>query len=398
MRLLVFGGWSELPPARWLRLVGERVRRIDEAVDLTPAWPWCVAHRRRLAFLAAGGLAVWYASFGFVAIEPGEVGLVQRFGGDRGQIGPGLHFRLPPPFERVIRVQPERVRSLPLGFRDRRPAADEPLRWESGHGRTGGEEDGGDGLLVTGDGQLLEIMATLQYAVDAASPGAVRRFALGVDQPEQALGALAEAAVREVVGRGRLLDLLTVGRRDAEAEATTRLRKRLSGLELGIVVHSITFLDVHPPLAVVDAYRDVSRAESDRQRRTNEAAAYRAEKLADAQARAAAGVAAARTDRECRLARASAAADAFAFRSASRQTSARLTDFRLFWETLGRVLPGKPKLILGDGRQRSQRLILPAVPPALAAALAAGGASASAPASPAPSPAPPNNTSTGGKP
>ena len=89
-------------------------------------------------------------------------------------------------------------------------------------------------------------------------------------------------------------------------------------LDLGVHVHGITFQDVHPPLAVVDAYRDVSRAESDRQRRTNEAAAYRAEKLADAEARATAIVNAAQADRDRQLALASSEADAFGYQLAAR--------------------------------------------------------------------------------
>jgi Cu+-exporting ATPase len=371
MRLLVFGGWSELPPVRWLRAVGQQIGRIDEAIDLQPVGAWCLAQRRTLASAGAAALIFWYAASGIVAIGPGEVGLVQRFGGDRGQIGPGLHVRLPSPFERVIRVQPALVRSLPLGFRARRIVPEETLRWESGHGRAptdvADEED--RALLVTGDGQLLEIMATLQFAVDAANPAAIRKYALGVESPETTLRTLAESSVREVVAGGTLLALLTEGRRAAGEAATARLRQRLSGVDLGVIVHSITFQDVHPPLAVVDAYRDVSRAESDRQRRANEAAAYRDEKLTDARARAQAIVATAEARRDRRLVTAASTADAFTYRLASRQPAPGLTDFRLFWEAIARVLPGKSKLILDASTRHPQRLIVPGVPRELEAVL-----------------------------
>jgi Cu+-exporting ATPase len=370
MRLLLFGGWSELPPGRWLRATGELIGRLDEALDFRPIGAWCLAHRRALVAVAAAAVVFGYAASGIVAIGPGELGLVQRLGGDHGQIGPGLHARLPRPFERVVRVEPALIRSLPLGFRASKPAADGPLRWESAHDQqtAGADEDAG-ALLLTGDGQLLEIMASVQYAVDASGPAAIRRFALGVDDPEPALRALAESAVREVAARGSLPDLLTDGRRAAEEAASARLRQRLRAVDLGIVVHSVTFQEVHPPMAVVDAYRDVTRAGSDRQRRANEAAAYRAEKLADATARAQAIATSAAARREGLLAGAASAADAFSYKLAARQGAPGLTDFRLFWETISRVFPGKPKLVLDDDTRHPQRLILPGVPRGLEAAV-----------------------------
>ncbi len=81
--------------------------------------------------------------------------------------------------------------------------------------------------------------------------------------------------MREVVAGRELLDLLTAGRRPAEDAAASLLRRRLSSYRFGIAVRRVEFQDIHPPLAVLDAYRDVSRAVSDRQRRVNEATAYR---------------------------------------------------------------------------------------------------------------------------
>ena len=134
-------------------------------------------------------------------------------------------------------------------------------------------------------------------------------------------------------------------------------------------IHGITFQDVHPPLAVVDAYRDVSRAESDRRRRTNEAAAYRAEKLADAEARATATVNIAQADHDRSLALAASQADVFSYQLAARDQAPALTDFRLFWETIASVMADKPKLILDGSSGRPQRLILPRLPLEQAASL-----------------------------
>ncbi len=64
-------------------------------------------------------------------------------------------------------------------------------------------------LLLTGDGRYVELSATVQFAIDAASPAALRRFVFDVADGENALRPVAESVVREIVGRRALLDLLT---------------------------------------------------------------------------------------------------------------------------------------------------------------------------------------------
>jgi regulator of protease activity HflC (stomatin/prohibitin superfamily) len=126
----------------------------------------------------------------------------------------------------------------------------------------------------------------------------------------------------------------------------------------------VGFQDVHPPVAVLDAYRDVSRAGSDRLRRAKEGAAYRVEALAAARGRAAATVNRAEAERVSRVARSAGEADAFRYVAAARAGSPALTDHRLYWEAVGEALAGRPKVILDPGKARPRHLIVPdLVPP-----------------------------------
>jgi Cu+-exporting ATPase len=369
MRLLAFGDWTEWPVLRRVRAIGDRINRLDDAIDFGLGWQWCVGHRGRILAGVIAGLAFLYAGSGITTIGTGEVGIVQRFGGYRDMLAPGLHLRFPAPIERVTRIAPGRIRGFEIGFQEG-AGSGEPLRWESSHGRSGQDEDErATPLLLTGDGQFLEMTASVQYTIDTDRSEAFRRYVLGVASVEPVIQVLAESAVRSVVARRALLDLLTTGRREAESAATALFQERLRKVAIGVVVHRIMLQDVHPPLAVVDAYRDVSRAQSDRQRRINEAAAYRAEKLADADARAEATVNSALADKERQLAGASSAADVFAYQLAARETARSLTDFRLFWETIASVLAGKPKLILDTPADRPQRLIYSRLPLEQAASL-----------------------------
>ena len=171
-------------------------------------------------------------------------------------------------------LAPERKRGLQIGFR--LPSrSDLGGGWEADHGRFGNDPIEDEGLLLTGDGRYVEMSAILEYEVDQSQPGGLERFVFAIEDADTALRPLAESAVREVIGRRELLDLLTEGRHRAEESVTSLLRERLSAYGFGIDVRRVSFQDIHPPLAVLDAYRDVSRANSDRQRRVNEATAYR---------------------------------------------------------------------------------------------------------------------------
>ncbi len=163
-----------------------------------------------------------------------------------------------------------------------------------------------------------------------------------------------------MIGRRALLDLLTTGRREAEDAATRLLQERLAAYRFGISVRAILFEDIHPPLQVVDAYRDVSRATSERERRRNEAVAYRDKALAEATGKAQATINAAEAERAGKLALAASAADTFHTMSIARRYAPALTDFRLYWEKLAGALAGKTKVILDDVPGRRRHLVLPA--------------------------------------
>ncbi len=176
-------------------------------------------------------------------------------------------------------------------------------------------------------------------------PESVRRFLLDVADGEAAVRSMAESVVREVVGRRELLDLLTGGRREAEDAAVELLRARLAAYRFGIAVRRVSFQDIHPPLAVLDAYRDVSRANSDRQRRINEANAYRDQVVTEAHGKSRSLRNGAEASRSRQLALAAGAADRFEALREARQYAPALTDFRLFWKTVAEALAGKDKLI-----------------------------------------------------
>ena len=211
MRLLVFGGWAELPPLRQLRALGERIGRLDESLDLEPVWRWFVRHQAadlwRLRRRSAGGSL-----------------RVQRDHGDRagrGRVGPAVWrlprsararaaLPLPAPIEQVIRLEPAASAACEIGFRQRRCSrvasrcAGSPV---TGRSLESGDEEAGDALApdrrrpVPGD---LGLACSTRSTPAGPSRSGGSRWES--PSPELALQALAEAAVRQVVASRPLLD------------------------------------------------------------------------------------------------------------------------------------------------------------------------------------------------
>ena len=357
MRLLWFGDWKSTVPVRALRGVGQSIRRLDNRLDPGLVFDRLLARWRWLVGAGMLSLLAVYATWGWSAIGTGEVGLLRRFGRFSGVLEPGLHLRLPPPFESITRLSPGKVRSVEVGFRSGSPGT---IGWESPHDRSNLARADDEALLITGDGQLIEIAATAEYQLDP-SPDALRQFAFGTIDPEVALRSLAESTVRAIVGRRALEDLLTRGRIDAETASRQGLQNRVDAANLGLIITAVSFQDVHPPLPVVDAYRDVSRAETDRLRKQIEGETYRETRVALAEAQAIATIQNAEAAREARTTRASGESDSFLSRLGARKPSPSLTDHRLYWETIASGFAGKDKVVLEPSSGRRQ-LFLPEFP------------------------------------
>ncbi len=347
MRLLAFGDWREAAPFRYTARVGRRIREWEDRLDLgQTVGRLQIRWRAGLLVLGIIGLLGYFIT-GIRTIGPSEIGLLQYFGRFETTLEPGLHWSWPQPIGRVTIVEPDQVRSLTLGFRSTGSMNDATISWESLHRR---EAPGGvlamdEALVMTADNRLVELTATIQYR-----PGRTVRdwktFAFGVDEPVQGLQGIAEATVRSIVAQQSLDSLLTKGRRLFESAVLEELRHRITNPPLGLDVLEVNLGDVHPPLEVVDAYRDVSRADRDRLARTNEAQAYRAERLANAGGVAAELKAKAEAIRHGTTSVAAARAAAFRSLIEARATSVDLTDDRLYQQTIEASFSGRSKLIL----------------------------------------------------
>jgi Cu+-exporting ATPase len=269
-------------------------RRLERALNVEELLHE-LGHRWKtvLATASAVGALAWALS-GLTAIGPDEIGIVKRFGRPLPEdLGPGLHWREPWPIETVTRFQPDRIRTVEVGFRSVGPddplvkaglPGDTTLSWASPHASGAVRRLPDEAVLITGDGSLVELLATVRYRV--TDP---RRFLFEVAAPEDVVRAAAESALRETAAGLPIAELLTVRREEFRREAQARLAERCreyGGHGLGVELDGLALHDLHPPQEVVPAFHEVARAMERLDQQRNAAQADAIRKLSDAAAEA----------------------------------------------------------------------------------------------------------------
>jgi Cu+-exporting ATPase len=358
IRLLGFERWHTYRVVR----AGENAlavcRRCRPSLVLDRTWRW----RRTIVRAGVVAAALAYLASGITMIEPGQVGVLRRFGRYQPPLlGPGLHVRWPAAIENVLVIEPDRSRLARIGLPGPASAAVKPVGWNATHG-VGRDESA---LFFTGDENLVELAGVVEYRYGEAELAALL---FNVADVESSVSRAAEGVFREVVGRTPLEAILVSGRREFEGEVERVLRQRLRDSGLGVLVDTVRVVDAHPPREVVPAYRDVSSAVSDAERSLNQARAEAAQRHWSALAEAA-GIRDAAATRADRLVnRLSGEKAAFLAKASSHSFAPALTEFRLLCDTLATALPGRFKLIL-DRRAGGRRHLWLADPGELSATL-----------------------------
>jgi membrane protease subunit HflK len=199
-------------------------------------------------------LILW-ALTGFYRVEPDEQGVELLFGKwNESTTAPGLHYFFPTPIGKVLTPKVEAIRKINVGFRSNGDLTRDVLE---------------ESLMLTSDQNISDLDYTVLFRVKDAG-----QFLFNLRDPEETVKVISESVLREVVGKTRLEDLLTVSRQSVERESRTILQDLLDEYEAGILIQSIQLQDVNPPKEVIDAFDDVQKARQDKEKTVNQAEAY----------------------------------------------------------------------------------------------------------------------------
>lgn len=283
-----------------------------------------------LALVGLVIVGIWLAS-GIYRVQPNEQGVVLRFGEWVRTTEPGLNYHLPAPIETVLTPPVTRVNSLDIGFRGA------PDVRGGGRSRSVPEE----GLMLTGDENILDIQYTVFWVIKDAG-----QFLFNIASPEATVKAAAESAMREVIGNAQAQFALAEGRARIEQLAQKLMQSILDDYGAGIQITQLQLRGVEPPAQVIDAFRDVQRAQADRERERNQAEAYRNDIVPRARGEAQRLVQEAEAYRQQVIAQAQGEAARFVSVYNAYKQAEDVTKQRLYLETMEQILRGTNKIII----------------------------------------------------
>ncbi|MBY0338994.1 MAG: FtsH protease activity modulator HflK [Acetobacteraceae bacterium] len=311
-------------------------------------------------------IGIWAAS-GFYRVQPDELGVVMRFGAFDRTTPPGLNYRIPWPVETVTTPRVTRINRVDVGFRG---PADAPVGTRQGATRDVLAES----LMLTGDENIVDIDFAVFWRIREAG-----EFLFNTRNPEDTVKSAAESVMREVIGRTQIQQALTEARAQIEQDVRRGTQAILDQYRAGVEITQIQMQKVDPPAQVVDAFRDVQRANADRERLRNEAESFRNDIIPRARGEAERMVAEAQGFRDSQVARARGEAGRFNAVFQAYSQAQDVTMRRLYLETMEEILRRNslivvddrmqgimPFLQLGDGQRPAQGQ-RPQVPPAVAA-------------------------------
>ena len=290
-----------------------------------------------VALVVLAALAIWGLS-GFFRVQSEELGVVLRFGKHVRTLGPGLQYHLPYPIETVLLPKALRVSTLSIGMR----IIDDSRRGGGTTIRDVPEES----LMLTGDENIVDVDFTVLWRI---KPDGVGAFLFNIQNPEGTVKAVAESAMRDIIGRSNIQPILTGARTTTEAAVLDQMQKILDGYGSGILVQQVQMQKVDPPSQVIDSFRDVQAARADLERLQNEAQTYANRVVPDANGRASQILQVAEGYKQQAVAEAKGQSARFLKVYEEYKKAPDVTRQRIYLETMEHVLGGADKLVLEGG-------------------------------------------------
>ncbi len=280
-------------------------------------------------------LLIWLGS-GFFIVQEGYQAVVTTFGKYSHTKDAGFQWRMPYPVQAHEVVAVTQLQSVEVG----RNAVVQATGLR-------------DSSMLTQDENIVDIRFVVQYRRADARAYLFENF-----RPDEAVVMAAESAVREIVGRSKVDQVLYEQRDAIAADLVKSIQVQLDRLKAGIVISNVNVQNVFVPDQVQAAFNDALKAGADRDRFKNEGQAYASDVIPKARGTAARLLEEAEGYRARVIAQADGDAQRFRSVLAEYQRAPAVTRDRLYLETMQQVYSNVTKVMV-DSRSGSNLLYLP---------------------------------------
>ena len=267
-----------------------------------------------------GGALVLLVMSCFYTVDQQEEAVVLRFGEYQRTSPSGLNFKLPTPIETVIKRKTREVQKIDIG------------------GSVGASE------MLTGDENIVDIDFSVLWRISN-----LENYLFNVDETDIAVKAVAESAMREIIGKNNLEGIITTERLKVTADVKELMQATLDEYEAGVSIVEVQLQKADPPGEVVEAFRDVVNAAQDAETVINQATEYSNKVIPEAEGTAAKIVQDAEAYKGRVTAEANGEAERFRLIYKEYKAAPRVTRQRMYLETIEDVYKDSSKIILDSG-------------------------------------------------
>lgn len=267
----------------------------------------------------------------FYQVNPGEQGVVLRFGRYYETTNPGLNFLIPF-VEKVTKMDVESVKKEEFGFRH---------NISRNYSQASNSTDL-ESLMITSDNNVIQLNWVVQYRIAAPED-----YLFNVKNPRAVVRDISESVIRRLVGN-RDFNFVLNNRNELAQSTLTEMQDHLDRYQSGIRLLTVQLQDLNPPDPVKPSFNEVNEAEQDKVRLGNEAQQERNKRIPKAEGSAkkmlkeAEGYATARIN--------NAKGDVARFQAIYEeyQNFKDVTRTRMYIETLKSVLPNVQEITILD--------------------------------------------------
>lgn len=290
--------------------------------------------------LAVVALLLWLAS-GFYIVPEGQAAAVLRFGefkylNDRA----GFTWRIPYPLETHELVNVQQLRQVEIGYRSN--VKNKVLK---------------ESLMLTQDQSIVDMQFAVQYRL--SDPVAWLFNNNPGPSPEELIRQGAETAMREVVGRNGVDQVLYEEKEAVAKESLKLIQAVVDRYKAGVSIVDVTIQQAQPPEQVQAAFEDANKAAQDRERLINEGRAYANDVIPKASGAAARLAQEADGYRQRMIATAEGDASRFRQVLVEYSKAPQVTRDRMYLETMQQVFNNTTKVYVDSRSGGNNLLYLP---------------------------------------
>jgi regulator of protease activity HflC (stomatin/prohibitin superfamily) len=253
--------------------------------------------QKNLAALLLVQFAALILSTMVVFIDAGEQAVLEHFGKPLATLGPGAHFKLPWPADKIYRFRTEQIQSFAVGYTpDAQSESANTILWTVAHAKeenflvanraTVTSATASDGTNDTAKAQavgLITVSIPIQFQITNVTDWVYKN-----SEPDALLKDLATREVIHYFAGVDLNEVLSQGRLQAAEMLRDKIQDSANARSLGAKIIFVGLQDIHPPTAgeVAATYEKVVGAQQTKLAKIldAEAAAIRLSAVSDAQA------------------------------------------------------------------------------------------------------------------